>query len=206
MSYGDFSTIVDVEDAFGLRSRSRPLFADVPPASPPAWLPEQLARGLRFPLMSEKNRGEVIVMPVLMAAVESVPGPVTIYSGARLDVDSGRGLVGECDFMVGRSDPLPEVRAPLLTIVEAKKLDIDAGLGQCAAQMVGARTFNEARGRTAGAVYGCVTTRENWQFLKLAGTELTVDSRRYFLSELDLILGVFRAIFLDPAAEPRAAA
>ncbi|MGL6096390.1 MAG: hypothetical protein ACRC7O_11415 [Fimbriiglobus sp.] len=199
MAYGDF-TLTQVEVAFGLRSVVAPLFADTAPVPAPAWLRDQLARGLQLPLMSEKMRGELIVMPVLLAAIELVTGPITIYSGVRMDVDPARGLSGECDFVLGRAVRLPEVRAPLLTMVEAKKVDIDLGLGQCAAQMVGARLFNERDGRTVPAIYGCVTTGENWQFLRLAGGEIVIDSRRYFLNELDTVLGVFRTILAPPAA------
>jgi hypothetical protein len=72
--------------------------------------------------------------------------------------------------------------------------------------MVGARVFNEQGGTSVPAMYGCVTTGQLWQFLRLAGTDLTLDNRRYFLSELDRVLGVFRTIFADPAAAPRVAA
>lgn len=206
MAYGDFSQVKMVEAAFGLRSEMAPLFSGTPPADAPGWLGDQLARGLRYPQVSEKGRGELIVMPVLLAAVELVRGPVMIYSGMRLDADPNRGLVGECDFMLGRSDPFPEVRAPLLTMVEAKKADIDAGLGQCAAQMVGARVFNDREGRAVPTVFGCVTNGDKWQFLRLAGSTITVDSRRHYLNDLGRILATFRDILTAPVPAPGAAA
>ena len=199
MAYGDFS-LVGAETAFGLRTAAFTLFPGVPPVVVPAWLRDLLGRGLRLPLTSEKMRGELIVMPVLLAALETVSNPVTVYSGVRMDVDVSRGLAGECNFVLARSAPLPELRSPLVAVVEAKKVDIDFWLGQCAAQMVGARLFNEREGRPLPAIFGCVTTGENWQFLRLAGDELAIDTRRYFLIELDAVLGVFRAI-LAPAPE-----
>ena len=43
-------------------------------------------------------------------------------------------------------------------------------------------------------VYGCVTTGEDWQFLRLEVNQVTIDSQRYYISELELVLGVFQAI------------
>ncbi|MBN3948244.1 MAG: hypothetical protein HWQ38_18060 [Nostoc sp. NMS7] len=53
-------------------------------------------------------------------------------------------------------------------IVEAKKNDIEAGLGQCIAQMVATDLFNRSSGQADIPVYGCVTTGEVWQFLQLS--------------------------------------
>lgn len=205
MAYGDFSLKM-LSERFGIVPVVGPLFENVAPAPTPAWLTETLARGMTLPLVSEKMRGELLVMPILLAARELVRQRVVIYSGARLDVDPARGLIGECDFLISRGQPLPELQPPFLAVVEAKRDFIESGFGQCAAQMVGARVFNEQEGRTLPAIYGCVTTGERWHFLRLIGSDLTIDTHRYFPGELDRILGVFQAIFADPAAAPRAAA
>ena len=89
-------------------------------------------------------------------------------SPASLDVDPGQGLIGECDFILAVGPALPPLHAPLMTVVEAKKNDVEAGLGQCIAQMVGAKRFDESAGRMTAPVFGCVTTGETWQFLQLA--------------------------------------
>ncbi len=86
---------------------------------------------------------------------------------------------------------------PVMTVVEAKKNDVEAGLGQCIAQMVAARRFNEEAGRKMAPVYGCVTTGETWQFLKLTGSSALLDRLRYYLDNVSGILGVLRAIFED---------
>ena len=65
-------------------------------------------------------------------------------------VDAGRGLQGECDFILALTEPVPRLRAPLVTVVEAKKNDIEAGLGQCVAQMVAARDYNERESTLKG--------------------------------------------------------
>ena len=115
---------------------------------------------MQLALVSEKARSEFLVAPILLAARELTGNALAIYSGQRLDVDPAKGLLGECDFILARTDPVPRLRAPLLTVVEAKKNDIEGGLGQCVAQMVAARLFNERAGDTTTRVFGCVTTGE----------------------------------------------
>ena len=201
MAYAEF-TVRSATAAFGLTLGVGPLFAGLPPADVPDWLRQTLDRGRRMPLASEKARGELLVMPILLACGELVPGPVSIYSGVRMDVDPKLGLSGECDFVLARTPPFPELMAPLVALVEAEDADIDLGLGQCIAQMVGARLWNECDGKTLPAVYGCVTTGQDWQFLRLCGGDLTFDDRRYFLPELGDILAVFRVILAPPGAAP----
>ena len=104
------------------------------------------------------------------------------------------GLVGECAFILTNTPALPIIQAPIISIVEAKKNDIESGLGQCAAQMVGAQRVNQREGTGIDTVYGCVTTGETWQFLRLAVTTLTIDSERYYINELGRILAVLQTI------------
>jgi hypothetical protein len=103
-------------------------------------------------------------------------------------------LLGECDFILSLSEPVPRLRAPIVTIVEAKKNDIEAGLGQCVAQMVAARDYNEREKAGIAVVYGCVTTGEAWQFLRVEGTDVIIDRARVYIDNVGLILGVFGAI------------
>jgi hypothetical protein len=199
MAYSDF-TLQSVEVAFGVRAQPAVLFAEVRPAPVPAWLQDQLARGLQLPLVSEKARSELIVMPILLACRELSGGAIAVFSGPRLDVSPEQGLLGECDFILARTAPVPELRAPLVAIVEAKKNDVESGLGQCVAQMIGARVLNEQTGQQIPAVYGCVTTGEVWQFLRLQGSVAAIDRQRYYLDNLAGILGVFQAIVGTGAA------
>ena len=53
-------------------------------------------------------------MPVLLACRELSGNAIAIFSGPRLDVSPERGLVGECDFLLARTPPVPEVRASLI--------------------------------------------------------------------------------------------
>ena len=196
MSYSEF-TLESVERQFGIVTQEATLFPDVPPAQVPDWLPGWLTRGTRLALISEKARSEFIVVPILLAARELSGDRFAIYSGQRLDVDPDKGLVGECDFILAVGAAVPPLHAPIMTVVEAKKNDIEIGLGQCIAQMVGARKFNEAAGRTRAPVYGCVTTGETWQFLRLADQVALLDRRRYYLDNVGGILKVLQAIYQD---------
>jgi hypothetical protein len=157
---------------------------------------------MRLALVSEKARSEFIVAPILLAVRELSGERVAILSGQRLDVDPGRRLVGECDFLLALSDPVPRLRAPVLTVVEAKKNDIEAGLGQCVAQMVAAQVYNERSGQALPAVYGCVTTGEDWQFLRLAGPVATIGQGRLYIDNVGGILAALLACVQPAGSAP----
>ncbi len=193
MAYKDF-TLEAAEAAFGVVAQPGVLFPDRASVAVPEWLVGMLERGRQAAaLVSEKARSEFLVVPILLAARELAPGPLAIFSGQRLDVDSERGLVGECDYILALTPPVPRLRAPLATILEAKKGDIEAGLGQCVAQMVGAALFNERAGQPR-PMFGCVTTGEDWQFLRLETGSVTIDRTRLFIDNLGGILGVLKAM------------
>ena len=80
------------------------------------------------------------------------------------------------------------LQSPLMLVLEAKKNDIEVGLGQCGAQMLGAMVYNERDGNPAATVCGCVTTGEFWQFLKLEKATLTIHPERFSLKEIGKIL------------------
>lgn len=191
MAYSDF-TLENVEQRLGLTLLPGNLFPNLVGVTPPTWLVDVIARNrTHFPLVNEKSRSEVYVAPILTAAAEMGVGPITIFSGHRLDADAPRGLVGECDFIVARTPPLPRLRAPVLTVVEAKKADIELGLAQCVAQMEGAMLFNRAAEINL-PIFGCVTSGEVWQFLRRDDTAISIDDRRYFATELGLLLAALR--------------
>lgn len=202
MSYSEF-TLEEVERRFGVVPREANLFPAAAPAPIPHWLPDSLSRGTRLALISEKARSEFIVAPILLAAREVSGDQLAIYSGQRLDVAPDNGLAGDCDFIVALGPALPPLHAPLVTVVEAKKNDIEIGLGQCIAQMLAARMFNERAGRNESPVYGCVTTGETWQFLRLDGTTALLNRQRYYLDNLTMILGVFQAIYQEATSDAR---
>jgi activator of 2-hydroxyglutaryl-CoA dehydratase len=77
-----------------------------------------------------------------------------------------------------------------MMLVEAKKEDILAGLGQCVAEMVAAQIFNEREGNEISVIYGTVTSGTNWKFLKLEGKVVEIDLVEYYLTDVNKILGI----------------
>jgi len=195
MAYSDF-TLEAVLTQFDLKEVTAPLFATIVSVQPSAWLQETLAIGQEYGLRSgtEKARSEFIVVPILLELRRLSAEPFAIYSGRNLEGDRSLGLNGECDFLLSRGETSYSLHAPVFAIVEAKKQDLDLGLGQCAAQLIGARLFNQKKNESIPILYGCVTTGDNWLFLKLEDQMLTLDTHRYFYSEIGRILGFLTQI------------
>jgi hypothetical protein len=204
MSYTDFS-LDAVTNILEINVELTDLFDAVAAVPGPEWLRAAVARGTRQVLLSEKARSEFIVAPVLLACQEISATPVSIYSGARLDVDAARGLIGECDFILAATQLLPALHAPFVVVVEAKRHDIENGIWQCIAQMVGAQIFNERTGRPLDTIYGCVTNGDVWQFVRLTGQAARIDRRRYYLDNVGTIVAVFQHILANAAAALQAA-
>ena len=128
MVYSEF-TLESALRELNLTLGEADLFVGQNPVAPPAWLAETLARGTRLALISEKARSEFIVVPILLAARELSKDRFAIFSGQRLDIDASRGLAGECDFLLSFGPSLPPLHDPIAAIVEAKKNDVESGLG-----------------------------------------------------------------------------
>src|SRR5579871_117655 len=148
MVFSDFDLKTAVH-TFGLTENRRTnLFADVEPVEPSdllrGWLGElaPIALGIN----SEQARREYIISPILVEAKRRTAAEVNVLPGVTFEVDREQGLTGYCDYLMARSPEFYYVQAPVLAVVEAKKEDIVGGLGQCAAEMVGIRLFNEREG------------------------------------------------------------
>jgi hypothetical protein len=199
MAYGNF-TLKDIFDKFQLVDVKGPLFSQVVPLKMSDWLEKTLQIGLATTLSTEKERSERIVSPILFEIRERNHQAFSIYSGILLEVDKEQGLNGECDFLLANHPDSYYLKAPIITLVEAKDNDIKLGLPQCMAQMLGARLFNQQRGNAIEIIHGCVTTGEDWQFLKLEGNTVIVDSQRYYIKAVEEILGILQQIvdFYNP--------
>jgi len=103
----------------------------------------------------------MIIAPILISVRKHLNGQISLFSGIDFTVDGQKGLNGTCDFIISRSPKLLILTAPVVTIVEAKKENINAGLGQCVAEMVAAKLFNEREGNNIQTIYGTVTTGTN---------------------------------------------
>jgi hypothetical protein len=205
MAFTDF-ILETVNERFALTPTRSSLFAHLEPCKPSNWLIETLARYQPLAFTSEKSRSEFIIAPILSEARETFLDTFSIYSGQRLDIDTSLGLTGECDFIFAKSPPVFFLRAPIVSVVEAtmpegafygqeaKKQDVEVGLGQCVAQLLAAQQFNQKHNSEFPVLYGCVTTGEVWQFLRLEDKNLTLDTERFTLDVLPELLGAFKQI------------
>lgn len=196
MAYSDFS-LAEVSEKLTLSLVNHQLFENLLPIQPSNWLNETLNLSLDFALKSgsEKARSEFIVAPILLEMERINDRKFAIYSGKNLDADKERGLTGECDFILSKGAIAYTIETPIFALVEAKKNDVESGLGQCIAQMYGAHLVNLKHPKQQiDTIYGCVTTGERWQFLKLVGQVVSIDSDRYYINEIEKIIGCLQAI------------
>lgn len=193
MPYSSFS-LAQVERQFDLDVVKGKFFADLPELSPRSWFKESLQVSAPFAAAqgSEKVRSELIVAPLLFELRELLDRQIGLFSGVDFTIDLESGLNGICDFLLTRSPSELTIKAPAIVLIEAKKGELNAGWGQCAAEMVAAQKFNLANGQEIPTIYGSVTTGTQWQFLKLTGRDLTIDVTEYALDPIERILGILK--------------
>lgn len=196
MSYSDF-TIEDLRQKLNLRIVSDSgHFASVPPLIVSEWLKETLKKGapLGVAIRTAKAKSELIVAPVLLEALEHVKPDASLFSGIDFTVDPDRGLKGNIDFLLSRSPEQYSLEGPVVTVVEAKRDDMSAGLAQCVAEMYAARLFNRQRQKAVEAIYGAITVGSGWMFARLIGDEVFHDIDEYGLRDVDRIVGILVAM------------
>ena len=159
MGYSNFKKLKTVVKNFNLATRSVGLFdkIQIVPVNPTAWLLETLDMARLFPLTNEKNKSERLVSPILLEVGKAYMDNISFFSGESIDIDSALDLSGPCDFFFSLHPPQSFMEAPIISLAEAKNEDMEYGMAQCAAQLYGARLFNEAEGKTVPFLYGCAT-------------------------------------------------
>ena len=206
MPYSDF-TVGKVKQAFGIVTiEDKTFFPTIVPVIPSSTLVEVLAETLPLAvaLPSEKAKSELLISPILVEVRRYLKRQVSLFSGQDFTVDAAVGLSGVCDFLISRSIEQLEIESPVVVLVEAKKADINSGMGQCMAEMVAAQRFNQQAGETAKPVYGCVSSGLLWRFLKLEGNQMTVDLKDYSLEPLGDLLGKLVWMCSDAGADSNA--
>jgi hypothetical protein len=139
---------------------------------------------------TEKARSELIIAPVLIEIRKIFKKEISFFSGIELNIDKERDLTGFCDFIISLSPEQLFLNTPVITVVEAKNENIMSGLGQCAAEMIASRIFNEQEGTILPKIYGIVTSGNIWKFLKLEGNKLCIDLGDYSIKEISKIVGI----------------
>lgn len=110
-------------------------------------------------------------------------------------MDREQSLSGYCDFLISLSPEQLFLRAPVIALVEAKNENLIGGLGQCVAEMLAARLFNEREGHPLASVYGAVATGTAWKFVKLAERTVYLDLKDYSLEDQpDKVVGILSAM------------
>ncbi len=192
MPYSKF-TLDLIEKRFGIQNQVVNLFLKSEKLTPSERLTDALQTAQELPVRSEKAKSETIVFPILVELRNRNDKFFTIYSGDNLNVDESQELEGECDFILAKETGSFNINYPIFQLLEAKKNDTDLGIPQCAAQMIGARVFNEQKGIKLDNIYGCVTTGKDWIFMLLSD-KLYIDKRTYYLENIEELLGVFQQI------------
>jgi hypothetical protein len=193
MAYQDF-TLELLKEKFGLGNQQRNLFDHIVPIKGSNWLAETLAMGKKNPIKSEKAKSEMIITPILLEMKNRNDDYFTIYSGDTLEGDKSLGLKGKCDFIISKNTHSFTISYPIFALIEAKRNDFDLGIDQCAAQMYGAWLYNQRSGQDVPFVYGCVTTADEWLFLRLENNVFWIDTEKYFINQLETILGILQHI------------
>ncbi len=192
MAYSDF-TLRKVKQSFGLTAVEGGRFLpEVEPIAPSAILAGLLADSVPWAIAvgTEKAKSELIIAPTLLEVKRLLQRQISVFSGTDFTVDTAAGLNGVCDFLISRSPEQFEIEAPAVMLVEAKRDNINSGLGQCIAEMVAAQRFNEVNNNSIPIIYGSVTTGTAWRFMKLEGQVVTIDVSDYPFPPVETILSM----------------
>ena len=170
------------------------LLGDISEILPSETLKAILHRNLLVPMKNEKAKSELIVMPILveMFYINQRFKPL---SGLSFNIDTSKGLKGVCDFLISAEAHNTDLESPVVCVYEAKNDSIEDWYGQCGAEMYAARLYNTQKGNDIHIIHGAVTNGFTWQFLKLEGQTLYIDSQRYGLANLPQLLGAIQKVY-----------
>jgi hypothetical protein len=176
MAYNKFK-LNDLTHQFGIENFNREFikFAALKKFNLSEHLLIDLQEAKQEALASEKAKSEFIILPVLKELRRKNRHRFSYFSGYEFNVDKKQGLGGFCDVIFSSEPDKLTITAPIICLVEAKKGDIEQGLGQCGAEMYAAQLFNSQENKSPPAIYGCVTNAFNWCFLKLDNKNLLID-------------------------------
>ena len=192
MVYSDF-TLNKIKKTFSLNIVEEvDVFATIPTLECSSLLREilQANTSLALAINTEKARSEMLISPVLIEFRRQLKPLISLFSGIEFNVDSSLGLNGVCDFLLSLSSEQLFLSNPVVIVVEAKKENLNNGIGQCVAEMIAAQLFNEQEGNSVRTIFGTVTTGDKWKFLQLQGNNLVIDLTEYYLQNINQILGI----------------
>jgi len=192
MAYSDF-TLKRVKTELNIRVvENQAVFSHITGVEISDYLKDTLKRNvpLALAINTEKARSELIIINILLEIKEKFPETVSLFSGIDFNVDKEKGLTGFCDFIISNSAEQFYLESPVITIAEAKNENINAGLGQCIAEMYAAAVFNEKENHSMPCIYGAVTIGDKWKFIKLVKDTAYIDTEYYHVSNVEKIIGI----------------
>jgi hypothetical protein len=150
---------------------------------------------LAIAINTEKARSEYLIAPILSEIVTFNPH-VSLFSGKNFTADPSLGLNGFVDFLLTANPDKLAIKAPIVTVIEAKNENINEGLAQCIATMYAAFLVNRRDPKIGDkTVYGSVTTGQVWRFLALTpDLEVAIDLKDRYLTPIDELLGLLNAL------------
>ena len=195
MAYRNFKER-DLREKFHLRQKIQPIFnGDIVVAVQPSQrLLDNLEDAKLITLSTEKAISERIISHVLAELKRRNLDFIQIFSGEIINADKSLGLNGEIDFIITRLTDTIEPQAPIFSITEAKVGKVEKAIPQAAAQMLGARVFNQTNNEQIDTIHGIITDGTSWLLLKLEDLNLTIDSKFYYTHDLPYLLGALEKI------------
>ena len=191
MSYSDFD-LKKIKSEFQLKIvEDEDLFSSIEEVEISDFLSTILKQNVPIALAisTEKANSELIIINILLEMKKQLK--ISFFSGIDFTVDKEKGLNGFCDFIISKSPEQLYLDTPVLALVEAKNEKIVSGLGQCVAEMIAAKIYNEREGNVVSSIYGAVTTGHAWKFLKLEKDTAYIDIEDYYIKNPKKIIGIF---------------
>ena len=193
MAYSDFKTFDQINRELGIAIKAdNECYHHIEPVKLTPWFIEtmKMAYTKAIRINTESARQALIVDNVFIELNQHVP--ISFFLENTFNVDADKGLTGNPDGIISKSDNQLYISAPVIVLVEAKKSDLGSGLPQCIAEMEAARLFNEQNGTPVSPIYGVVTDGVLWQFLSLQNGVATVDSYFYNFDDGSKIVGILK--------------
>ena len=201
MSYSNF-TLKRIKAEFDINVvENRDLFSTIEEVEVSNYLKTTLNYNvpLALAISTEKARSEMIISNVLIELKKLLNDEIGLFSGINLDIDKDRDLNGFCEYIISKSSEQFYLNSPIVAIVEAKNEQLTSGLGQCIAEMIASKIFNENEGNNVDKIYGAVTTGNTWKFLKYIDNTAYIDKLEYHIANVNMIMGIFVKMVLQEA-------
>ena len=197
MSYSDFISFEQLIPLGISQIITVEKLVDFEPITPSPFLTEALKRftPLATAINTEKARSAYLIAPILSEIVTLNPH-ASLFSGKSFTADPSMGLNGFVDFLLTANPDKLAIKAPIVTVIEAKNENINDGLAQCIATMYAAFLVNRRDSKIgAKTVYGSVTTGQVWRFLALTpNLEVSIDLKDRYLTPIDELIGLLNAL------------